>query len=115
MVKNHITHIGTDLQQTFKQTSNRPPVFGPSLITVISLFGFLPRLYQTATPTRRPRARTLSGARAATRARDHPDMPRGWMKNYGVTYAYLGYDLDGDKDDPLYVIYLPYSSPLSPL
>ena len=26
----------------------------------------------------------------------------GWMKNYGVTYAYLGYDLDGDKDDPLY-------------
>ena len=37
------------------------------------------------------------------------------MKNYGVTYAYLGYDLDGDKDDPLYVIYLPYISPVSPL
>ena len=31
----------------------------------------------------------------------------GWMKNYGVTYAYLGYDLDGDKDDPLYVIVFP--------
>ena len=39
----------------------------------------------------------------------------GWMKNYGVTYAYLGYDLDGDKDDPLYVIDLPYISPVSPL
>ena len=31
----------------------------------------------------------------------------GWMRNYGVTYAYLGYDLDGDKDDPLYVIVFP--------
>ena len=37
------------------------------------------------------------------------------MKNYGVTYAYLGYDLDGDKDDPLYVIDLPYISPEPPL